>query len=186
MGYDTFLPIDELVTQMGGRSLTSGWDVVVSYRVDRLNDLLKKVWHSKETSDKVLKFDVVGYDKVKVGNEKFKNHKQKVESWTATLSSPTLHFVADKAVLQMTVSGKYRTQYYKGAPGNEVLDNDIEPFDTVLSTGWVFQAKTGISAVTANEKREIQIVHVSRNLCTFVYESPFQKIIILFIMFFFF
>lgn len=175
MGYDKFLPIDELVTQMGGRPLTSGWDVVVSYRVDKLNDLLNKVWNSKETSSKALKLDVVSYDKVKVGNNKFENRKQKIESWTVTLNSPTLHFATNKAVLQMTVSGRYRTQYYKGGPGNETPDNGIEPVDTELLPGWVFQVNTGISAVTMNENQEIQTLHVSKTLVQLLIEAVYKR-----------
>ncbi|KAF3928318.1 hypothetical protein AA313_de0209603 [Arthrobotrys entomopaga] len=60
-----FLPLSELVAQMGKDTRTSGWDVVVSYQVDRLNTLLQKVWDSKDNSNRSLeKFAVNHYEKL--------------------------------------------------------------------------------------------------------------------------
>lgn len=100
---ETRCPTDsELYDAIRGKSVTAGWDVVVSYRVSRLNEILGKLWKKGNLSDSI---------KINVP------HKQDGVRmlFDVNLLRPTLDFVLDGAAnahLQMGFEGY--CYYYTG------------------------------------------------------------------------
>ncbi|KAH8148311.1 uncharacterized protein LAJ45_07764 [Morchella importuna] len=92
----------ELCDAMRGRSVTAGWDVVVSYRVSRLNEILGRLWEKGNLSDSIKINVPHTQDGVRM-------------LFDVNLLRPTLDFVLDGAAdahLQMGFEGY--CYYYTG------------------------------------------------------------------------
>jgi hypothetical protein len=152
MSLDKYLSVDELVTQMGGDTRTSRWDVMVSYRLAELNQLLEKIWDNKDNSDRAIEsFDVSHYEK-----HKGKDILRSIQTWNVCLKPPMLQFTIDgNCSIQMPVTGNVTTQYYE-TEGPHKGDKDGEPDVEPISDGWVMTINTPISTVSASEDGQIQ------------------------------
>lgn len=156
MSLNDLLPLADLVSQMGGDSRTSRWDVVVSYKVKELNELLLKVWKNKDNSQRLV-------DPFVTKKYEMHHHEEilhSVTTWNVQIQPPTLQFTADRAVLKCDVAGTVSVQYYKGnVKGQETPDGDPEVDD--ISPGWVITVQVQMSSVSAGVGGEFQGREVS-------------------------
>lgn len=155
MSLNELLPVADLVSQMGSAPRTSGWDVVVSYKVKELNELLLKVWKNKDNSER----PVEPFSTKKYEMHHHENILRSDTTWNVQIESPILQFTADRAVLKSDVAGTVSVQYYKGnVKGQETPDGDPEVDN--ISPGWVMTVKVPMSSVSASDG-EIQTQKVS-------------------------
>ncbi|TFK49654.1 hypothetical protein OE88DRAFT_1646097 [Heliocybe sulcata] len=114
VGLSSYPTLDELVNGMNGYDSTDGWDVVVSYSLDKLDTLLKSLWRNDPKFSKSFYFTttVQGFD----------DSDTYYVDWTVTLTPPTLHFTqTGSATLLMSISGSsVKRKGDKTKPGDDI------------------------------------------------------------------
>ncbi|KAI1420806.1 hypothetical protein F5Y12DRAFT_89899 [Xylaria sp. FL1777] len=136
------LSVDELVKRMAKRTRTSGWDAIVSYRLDLFNAALKTGldtsrmrWQSY-SADSVKTYEMHGHQKVLVFDC----------DWKMTIDTPKkLEFTADgQVILKMLIAAITLVNPIMGG----------SPYDyeyRKLHKGWAMTIKAPISSLSASE-----------------------------------
>ncbi|KAI0852848.1 hypothetical protein F5Y00DRAFT_258103 [Daldinia vernicosa] len=122
--------LGKLAEGMKGSGKTEKWDVVVSYSMAQLNDVLQKLWKSDSASKKV-EFSV---------EREGPGHSKYCTKFNITLAAPTLSFTLSKnACLKMDLSGTYHDQ----------TATETYP-DETIPPGYYFEANVPIVCVSAD------------------------------------
>ncbi|KAJ8520298.1 hypothetical protein ONZ45_g2854 [Pleurotus djamor] len=131
------LDLSTLVDGMKSAETTQNWDVIVSYSVDRLNNLLKTIWSAKDAL-KVIKPVTTHYDP--------REDDEYEMEWEVNLAFTTLSFKKDgdgHAHLEMTLNGRYRVK-------GEKRNGDSYPWKNI-PPGCAFVASIPLQSVRARE-----------------------------------
>ncbi|KAL4261750.1 hypothetical protein AB1N83_007084 [Pleurotus pulmonarius] len=128
--------VESLAYGMQRAETTQGWDVMVSYSLDELNELLKKIWFSDPDASAEFYPVTQSYDP---RTEEYYN----IE-WSIVLASPSLQFTIDgRASLCMDLSGKWRV---------EGLKPDGTPYPwKIIPSNCTFTAIVPLQSVRARE-----------------------------------
>ncbi|KZT19027.1 hypothetical protein NEOLEDRAFT_1183729 [Neolentinus lepideus HHB14362 ss-1] len=137
VGLGSYPTLDELVSGMNSYESTDGWDVVVSYSLDKLDALLKTLWKNdpKFSQSFVFTTEVPGWD----------DDDTYYIDWTVKLESPSLQFTQKgNATLVMPISGSsVKRKNGKTKPGDDV------------PAGYSLHLTTPLLAVKASEEGKI-------------------------------
>lgn len=104
--------------KMGGKETTDGWDILVSYSEEQLNNLLAKLWGSKNFFHDIAVSHDFGEDGIVM-----------IKAYTFTLGSPKLAFGEldgkPRAYLKMGLSGTKHLQGPSGPPKNKIIPGNV-------------------------------------------------------------
>lgn len=107
----------QLVAAMEGDSMTSLWDLLVSYKAEQLNKLLAQIW-AEDTRTDVINVGDKEVDQI---------HRTKCD-YKLTTKAPTLSFETTgdcRACLSIPINGSITTTYYR-KKDNKFTETDQE------------------------------------------------------------
>ncbi|EEP79435.1 predicted protein [Uncinocarpus reesii 1704] len=141
MGRESLSP-DALVERMAKETRASGWDAVVSYRLDLFNATLQKGLDASKSENRAYNVDGVK-------TYEMQGHQKKLVfelDWKMWIEPPTrLSFTADgQVVLKMSITAKTLINIISG------MSRYIHAYRK-LNKGWVLTVKSPISSLSASQ-----------------------------------